>query len=208
MSTFGVMKQRISDEMKRGDLSLSSTAVQSSILSAIAHLERRRFWFNELTETVVSASSSATYVSLPATLLMVDSVRVTVGSRDYALSERPWGWINDVDSGQYYGYPDYFALKADQMRLYPPPNQDMPLTISGIQKLTEVSAAATADATNAWMTDGEELVRLIAKGMLFRDEVRNPQMAEYYRSEGERMMRELNRQTTNKASGRIRPRYL
>ena len=204
MSDFGTMKSRVAGEMKRGDLTVCASAVATAILSAIARLERKRFHFNEVVGLVVSASSSSTYVSLPATLLMVDSVRTTIGSRDYTLRAAPWGVINDVDSGQYFGYPSYYSLKGTQLRLYPPPNQDMPLTISGTQQLTEVSAAATAAATNAWMTDAEEMVRCLAKSFLFRDEVRNPQLQSWFETESMKAERELKRQSTNRQTSRLR----
>ena len=61
--TFGAMKARISNEMKRGELSASATAVQDSILSAIKYLERRRFTWNEFADTTASV-----FLSRPETL--------------------------------------------------------------------------------------------------------------------------------------------
>ena len=209
MSTFGTIKARVSGEMKRGELSASATAVQSAVLSAIAYLERRRFPWHEFHDEQITASSSTTYVPfsrMSVTPIIIDSVKMVIGSRDYPLMRRSWNEIDSIDAGQWYGYPDYFAIHGENFRLYPPPNDDYVMKIAGVKKLDEVSAGAAASATNAWMTDGEELVRLTAKSMLFRDELRNSELANYFSSESTRVMSEIKREVNAKvASGRIVP---
>ena len=198
MSDFGTMKTRIAGEMKRGELSVSATAVQSSILSAIQYLERRRFTWTEMREVSVTASSSATYVpfsQMSVRPLRIDLVTVEIGARTYEIDRLAHNRIMARDATNYYGYPDYYALQGKAMRLYPVPNQNMVLHLAGIQQLTEISAAAAPTATNGWMTDGEELVRLTAKAMLFRDELRAPEQANYFFGEAVRVRRELSNET-------------
>jgi len=218
MSTFGTIKGRVSDEMKRGELSASSTAVQASVLSAIAHLERRRFPWNEFEGASATASSSALYVPFSRftqdggvtfiSPLIIDSLKVQVNGRDYQLLRKTFRHIDAIDADEWYGYPDWYAVHGQQIRLYPGPNQEMVLSLSGVKRLTEVSISASASATNAWVTDGEELVRLIAKSMLFRDELRAPDLAGYFRQEANDIMREIQRETIAKtSSGRLTPSY-
>lgn len=195
MSDFGTMKQRIADEMARGDLSVSATAVQSSVISAIARLERKRFVFNEFYDKTLTASGTFAPLSQMAIVpVIVDSIKIVSGSRDYPITRRSWDELNSIDAGSYTGSPDYWAIQGQNIRLYPPPASDTVCKLAGVQKLTDISAAAATTATNAWMTDGEEMVRLLAKSMLFRDYVRNPQAAGYFESESARAERELMRE--------------
>lgn len=208
MSTFGTIKKRVSDEMKRGELSISSTAVQSSILSAIDYLKRRRFTWNEFSESSVTASSSATYVpfsNLAVTPVKIDMITVEVGNRTYPVERVSHNELMAHDATNYFGDPDYYAIQGEKIRLYPVPNQNTTLHLSGVQELTELSAAAATSATNAWVTDGEELVRLTAKAMLFRDELRAPEQANYFFGEALRVRRELERETSvMTTSGKLR----
>lgn len=212
MSDFGTMKARIAGEMKRGELSASSSAVQAAVLSAIAHLERRRFTWNEFQDEVGTASSSTTYVpfsNFSVTPLVVTTVSMIIGTRDYPLSRRTFQELESIDAGQWFGYPDYYAIHGEKFRLYPAPNGDYGMRIAGIKRLTEVSAAASTNASNSWMVEGEELVRLTAKSMLFRDELRNPELATYFKMEATQMMRELQKEVSSKAfSGRLVPQVL
>jgi hypothetical protein len=217
MSTFGTMKARIAREMKRGELSACATAVQDSVLSAIKLVENYRFAFNEFNDVTVTASSSATYVPFSRILsdasvvpVKIDTIKVVVSGRDYPLDETTWAAIDSIDAGQWYGYPDRYAVHSENIRLYPPPNQNMVLKIAGAKRLLEVTAGAAAAATNGWMVDAEEMIRCVAKGNLFRDELRNPTAADYFYGEAVKTRRELQRRATNLASsGRVRvPRMI
>ena len=213
MSTFGVMKARVAAEMKRGELTASATAVQAAVLSAIEFFKRRRFYFNEFNDALLTASASATYVTLSRLVsdssirpIIFDSIKAVIGTRDYPLTARNWKEIDSIDAGQWYGYPEWYAIHAEKIRLYPPPNQAYVLRISGVKDLIEVTAGAAAGVTNAWTNDAEEMIRCKAKSTLFRDELRNMQMAGIFESEAERVYKELLKEVTAKtSSGRIRP---
>jgi len=211
MSTYGTMLTRIAREMRRGDLTASSTAVGAAVRSAIQFYENERFFFTEFHGVEVSASSSASYVPFSAlgiTPVIFDSVKAVIGQRDYPLLERNWNEIDGIDSGQWYGYPDYYVLHGEEIRLYPPPNSNYTLTVSGVKKLTEISLSPSASATNAWMTDGEEMIRLKAKALLFRDELRAMDLAREFDTEAERSKKKVKRRTTSLAgSGRLTPRW-
>lgn len=204
MSDFQTMKARIATEMKRGELTASASQVQSAVISAIDFFKRRRFWFNEVHDTTLSVSTSS--VTLPASFIIIDSVKAVIGSRDYPLQRRTWHEIDSIDSGQWTGYPEWYSIHGDQIRSYPPPNDTYVYKLSGVVELTEISANASAAATNSWMTDAEEMIRCQAKGYLFRDEVRNFTIADIFFREAQRVYRELNRENRAKlSSNRIRP---
>lgn len=208
MSTFGTMRARVAREMKRGEITASSTAVADAIVSAIDLLKQHRFTFTEFHDEQITASGSTTYVPLTRMSVVaakVDTIKVVISSRDYPLDEKSWSEIDAIDSGQWYGYPEFYAIQGDEIRLYPPPNQNMTLRIAGVKELSEVSAAATNGATNAWMTEGELLIRHTAKANLFRDELRNNAQADYFDVQAGRARRELQRKANDlAATGRVR----
>lgn len=202
--TFGAIKARISDEMKRGELSASATAVQNSVLDAIKFFEGRRFPFNEFIDATHTTTSGTYAVTITATLRIVnlDAVKVTVNNRLYALTPRTWQELESIDSGQWTGYPDYYArYDEDLLRLYPTPNGTYTVTLSGTRKLETVSAGASASASNAWTGVAEEAVRLHAKGTLFRDQLRAPELAGAMFQEAERWMREYRKTAGQYARG-------
>jgi hypothetical protein len=204
MSGFATLKARVADEMKRGELTASATAVQSAVLDAIKFYEGRRFPFNEFLDTGHVTVADSPYVTLTATLRVVklDTVKVTIGSRDYPLKPTTWLSIDSIDSGQWSGYPEYYARYLEnRLRLYPIPNDAYTVKLSGIKKLEEVSAGATASASNAWTGVLEEPVRLYAKGVLFRDQLRAPELAQVAFTEAERKMREYKRESRQYQSG-------
>ena len=86
MSDYGKIKSRISREMKRGELSVSSTAVAQSVIDAINHFSKRRFWFNTGFEEVVTTPDTATIGSAVTGIIKIDSMKAAIGNRDYPLS--------------------------------------------------------------------------------------------------------------------------
>jgi hypothetical protein len=209
--TFGEIKARISSEMKRGELSASAASVQDSVLSAIKYLERRRFTWNEFADTTATASAGVSYLpfaNLPIKPLAIDTATVVLNGQRYMLEERNWKTIESVDSTLTSGNPDCYAIHGRSIRLYPKPSADFALILSGVKQLTEISANASSGATNAWTEDGEELVRLTAKAMLFRDQLRAPEQANYFQGEAAKVQRELQKETAAlTSSGALRPRF-
>jgi len=204
LSDFGTMKVRVSKEVKRGEISASASAVGKAVIGAIGYFERRRFAWNEFQGALKTTVASTTAVTLSVTsapnILSLDSIRMIIGTRDYPIIHVTWHRIESIDSGQYYGYPEMFAIHSNEVRLYPPPNDAYGMRWAGLFKLDEVSLSASTGATNKWMTDGEEMIRLRAKATIFRDELRNPNLANYFSQEAERVYGELIRETVFKVS--------
>jgi len=210
MSDYGTMKRRVAKEMKRGEITASSTAVAKSVIDAIHYFERRRFPWNEFQGALKTTVASVTAVTLSVTnvpnIILVDSIRMVIGSRDYPIRHEPWHRIESIDSGQWYGYPEMYAIHSNEIRLYPPPNAAYPMRWAGIKKLDDVSLGATSTASNKWMTDGEELIRLRAKATIFRDELRNPNLAQFFDAAANQVYDDIHKETTAKvASGRTVP---
>jgi len=169
MSNLGLMTARINDEL--GD-ARSSGRIPNAIQAAIRFYESERFWFNEgesCASTVVDQQAYAT----PTDYLEPDSLTVTDTVEDvrYTLTRRSWSWIRlhliDQDTKT---RPDDWAYYADQIWLYPVPDQVYTLTMSYLKRLDTLSAFTD---TNEWMTHGEELIRSRAKWDLLLHTIRD-----------------------------------
>ncbi len=170
MSTYGTMQTRIADEIKRTDL---TAQIQSAILSAIEFYKTDRFWWNESRSTAATVASQE-YYGLPADFLSLDFIGVTVSSRYYQLTPKSAHEMDSINwgAGTYTGYPAYFALYENNLRLYPIPNAVYTLTIAYLKQLTALSAAADS---NQWTVAAEELIRLHAKIDLMENLIRGPE---------------------------------
>ena len=211
------MTRRISAEMHRNDLTATSSLIKDAIISAIGYWEDRRFTFNEFRdENIVTTSGDAFLSSMPAGIIYLDSLKMTIGSRDYPLTPKSYAWMDYVDSGQWTGFPENYAwyqkgsatatASFQTLRLYPIPNGAYTVKMSYLKRLSEVTAGAGSAVTNAWMTAGERIVRMQTKGYLFDHHLRSPPNADrqYQLADKEykEMLSEINFRT---GSGLLRP---
>jgi len=181
MSTLGAMKTRIADETLRDDL---SSQIENAIRSAIKIWAPTRFHFNEKRYSLATVASTEYYamsdltntdgsaLSTGETLLEIDSFTLTYSNQPYPLSEQTQQWLDREQSlaTQYTGQPSCYGIFADKIRLHPIPDQVYACTISG---LAQLGTLANDNASNAWMTDGEALIRNQAKIIIYRDIVRD-----------------------------------
>lgn len=181
MSTFGTMKTRIADEIVRDDL---SSQIANAVISAIAIWAPQRFGFNEKRYRLTTVASQEYYamseltntdasaLGTGETLLEVDSFTLTYSGQPYSLLDCTQQWIDREQSASefYTGQPAFFGIFSDQIRLAPIPDAAYVSTISGLAQLGTLSADSD---TNAWMTEGEGLIRAQAKLILYRDIIRD-----------------------------------
>ena len=193
MSDFGTMTTRILDELNRTDL---TSQAQSAIQTSIKFYENRRFWFTEGRATA-STTSGTQYYALPTDFLDIDSITITVNSNTYKLTLRLYDRLEDwfVASSTYTGQPTDFAIYQEQIRLYPVPNGTYTLTISYHKKLTALSGDTD---TNAWMVQGEELIRNHAEGLLYLGKLRDFDAAQAVRSIRDETLSEMMKQTNGR----------
>lgn len=175
MTTYAVMQTRIADELARSDL---TSQIQKAILSAVAHYQKERFYFNEAVGTFSTVASQAWYSSSDladlATLAEIDTLRLATGATSYRLLATTIQWIEERDnSTAITADPTHYAYYRRQLRLWPTPNQTRTVTMNYI----DVPAALSADSdSNCWTTDAEALIRYRAKGDLFANVIRdNPE---------------------------------
>lgn len=192
MDTNG-LRLRIAHELNRqpsdliGSPSLSvGYAINREINSAIRHYESMRFRWNEVRESEFATTSAGTRnYSLPADLVMLDSLKVVDTSDYIVLRQRRWDELEDRDrqTSASDGVPTRYALYGNILRLYPWPDAAYTLVASYIKRyrptsltgsycavatmgggsLTATSTASHNNQINGWTTDGEELIRERAK---------------------------------------------
>ncbi len=152
------MIDRIDDELARGGS--DDTRIQAEILSAIGHYEQQRFWFTEGQATASTVAGQAN-IAVPTDLLEPASLALTdsAGSNTPPMTRRSWDYYlgrGGSDATYAQGTPCEYTYFADQFWFLPTPDAVYTLTLSYVKTL---GALATGTDTNAWMTDGEELVR-------------------------------------------------
>jgi len=210
MTTYGVMQDRIIDECARDTDSAFPAIVRREIQSAIRHYERERFFFNEKRATFSVSSSQEWYTSadlsdLPG-IVEFDGLTINLNSRLCPLTQRTFAYLEAIMSATtIFGDPTEFCIYRQQIRVYPVPNQGRAVTASYLYKFTTLSASTD---TNAWMTDGEELIRSRAKRKLYAEVIKDTDQAVIAAQSEAEALGSLRTETTARlASGRIMPRY-
>lgn len=176
---YAAMQARLADELSRSDL---TSQIKLAILSAIQTYRGKRFYFNELrSDTFNTVSGQEFYTSADLAdipnLPDIDSILFNQSSSfRYPLVKRTWAQLElwSINPTTVSGFPTDFCWYGGQIRLYPIPNGVYSCRISGTIRLTPDPLSADND-TNAWMTDGEELIRQRAKADLNINVIRDPE---------------------------------
>lgn len=184
MSTYATMQTRIARELTRSDL---TDDIKDAITTAIQDYEQHRFWFNDKRFKIATVANQAFY-DLPddlldeggnaleagEDLLEIDSALCNFNNWFQPLQAKSMGWIDAYQIPSYVGQPYYYGQVDTRIRFGPTPNGVYEITITGLARLKTLSEN---DDTNAWMTEGEKLIRSRAKVILYRDLLRNPDQA-------------------------------
>lgn len=154
---FGSMVRKIRTDLNRG--TRHDTRIREAIVDAIRFYRSKRFGFNQKRQTT-TINPGVEYLVLPTGWLEVDSLRLEDGSTRHPMHERGFDWLDDrYQSIGTTGRPVYFSVQNRQLRFAPIPDTSYSLVMSFLYQLPEVSVSATDEATNAWMVEGEELIR-------------------------------------------------
>lgn len=167
MTTYVTMRSRIAEELT--DSAITTAHINAAIQSAIKHYERKPFYFNQKKASTFSTVASQEYYTssdladIPY-IVQIDSF--VIGS--YKSTVRPvhHAEIEATQSGSITAQPNAYAYFNQKIRLFPIPDAVYTATLAYIYRLDALSADGD---TNAWMTDGEELIRQSAKRILALD---------------------------------------
>lgn len=190
MTTFGVMIDRIEDEIDR---QTEETHVRRAIVSAIDHLKVFRFPWNEDTFSFETVDGEDTYLEVDTPtgftgftldttselleldrILEIDYLHYQDGGYRYELRRENWNQLKDITiDGSPDGVPDAYAMSGHGILLYPEPNDAYTIEGRCHFQLERLYIDSDTAITNAWFTRAEELVRARALmylyGYTFRD---------------------------------------
>ena len=170
MTTYITMIDRISSEVGGVTPASSTTSptlaeIKAAILSAVDHYTRMPFYFLESrasTFNTVAAQEyygSADLAAIPD-IAHIDELTITVNSIRTQMDRQSFAYIDAQNAvSTIYGRPTDYCYYAKQIRLSPIPDAVYSIRIAGDIRLAALSADAD---TNAWMTDGERLIRFRA----------------------------------------------
>jgi hypothetical protein len=175
---FSDMQTAIAGELARTDL---TTEIQREINNAITFYGNKAFWFNEATMAAITTVQGQRYYPLPANFAAVLDVLTTLGTYTYRLEPRTEQYLDQVDWGNDFwsGYPTDYSFWNGQIRLFPPPQGGLPVTVKGTAILTPQPLTNDTD-TNAWLTSAEELIRTRATRQIYGRYIRDPEQYALY----------------------------
>jgi hypothetical protein len=178
MTTLAVMKARIADEIARSDL---TSQIAYAITDAIEAYKQKKFSFSNARfnfSTVISQEfyDSSDHANLAADVLQkIESIFVYIGETPRRLKAMSPDAIESAATDSFTADPSNYCWYGEQLRLWP-----IPYAVRTVRMLAKIRPAApAADGTtgNAWMTEGERLIRCRAKFELFTHVIRNSEKA-------------------------------
>lgn len=165
MATLGQTVERIREDINRG--TDYDARIKRAIADAIRFYRSKRLGFN-IKRAYAVLTSGNEYVSLPTDWIEADLLRLDKDDDREVMEEVTYDWIEDENvAGDQRGRPMKYAIQHRTLRLYPIPDQTYTLMFSFQYELKDVSVSASDNATNAWLEEGEELIRKHAMSDLY-----------------------------------------
>jgi hypothetical protein len=165
VSTLGRMVARIREDIDRG--SSFDPRIKQAIADAISFYKTRRLGFN-IKRARALLTSGNELVSLPLDWIEADFLRLEDDGSREPMEEVTYDWMEDEGrNDDNRGRPTKYAIQHRELRLYPVPDRSYTLVLSFQYDLQNVSVSASDGETNAWMTEGEELIRKHAMSDLY-----------------------------------------
>lgn len=209
MTTLTIMKARIADELARSDL---TSTIAYAITDAISAYSTERFHFSESRAisfpTVASQQfyTVADHASIPL-INVIDYVGIYVGDIMSRLrSETPAEIEVWSQNGQGEAIPSSYCWYGDSLRLYPTPGDVYTVRIGAAVKVA--APASDSEASNAWMTHAERLIRSRAKLELALHVLKDPELAQTMATATEEALQQLRDRSARLGQlekGRVRP---
>jgi hypothetical protein len=179
MATLLQLRNEIKQEIGDSANNLLTDEINTAINAAIEFWERKRFDFNEGADTSITTVNGTPDYAIPSAVYSVDEIQLDINSHDcHLLRENYRWWIKrQKDNQSQVGQPNHFAIYRRRIWLYPTPNDAYDMTIHGIVELTPNPLSLDAD-TNAWITEGKQLIKMHAKADLCLNLLQDPTAAQ------------------------------
>jgi hypothetical protein len=181
---------RICDDISRPESEMAAVA-QREILTAITFYESKRLTFNERT-LVVTLSQTSDYAysflvkndtDVEDIIAIDDPIKALYSNREDTIWLEPWRDLYALDQlGVSTTVPSCWSHWNNTVRFYPAPNNDLVVTIQAHVRLTTLLSASGLPTTNAWLTDGEELIRNRATRMVWTKKLMDMEMGSVYQT--------------------------
>jgi len=152
------MIARIEREMQRPDL---IQEIGEAINDAIEYYDRRNFWFLEGSQTISVAAGTP---NVPAPFL---NIRLACGNGpngEFDLCIASYDDLKQNLIGGQQGQPSQIAILGGVLHFNPVPNTAITIELTGRQKQGPL---VNPTDTNAWMTEGQALIRYRALSYLY-----------------------------------------
>lgn len=196
MTTLTTMKSRIAREVRRSDL---TTQIAEAISSAIGSYQDQRWYFNESRDLTFSTVADQEFYSSTddadiGLIKKIDYVKIYYDDNPQELDVKTsehMEWLSQ--NGTQTGEPRNYCYYNRKIRLYPIPSEVYTVRVAGVIKLAE--PATDGEANNAWMIDGERLIRSRAKYELALHVLRDKRLAEEMGSAVQEAEAQLRRDT-------------
>ena len=142
--SYAALQARIADELSRSDL---TSEIVLEIASAIEWYQYESFPWTEASTAAFNTVKGQRYYSLPANFLRVTDALSQIGNYTYKLTGVTEQYIDRIDWGDVFwtSYPILFSLWSNQIRLFPPPQANLPVQIKGI-----ISQLPLMTPTKSW----------------------------------------------------------
>ncbi len=209
MTTLGIMKERIADELARDDL---VSQIGYAINDAIGAYQSERWYFCESRNlTFDTVASQEIYTAADdadiGRIVKIDWLTVYINSQPYELLPMRPGEMEHLSWGNTsLSHPAWYAFYEEGVRLYPVPDQAYTVRIGA--QISVLPPADDDEPDNAWMTKAERLIRSRAKLELalhvLKDTDLAATMAEAVTEAYEQLKSRTN-QLTQYGEGRVRP---
>lgn len=174
--TFLDMYTRVTTELRRSN---ATDSAKQAINDAIAEAANDRLYFNEMPDVQFNTVNGQEYYP-DLGFVGLDAIWYFNGTSRYNAQLANNDDLDDAAEGSVIGGQlMYLSHTAGQFRLYPIPTSVIAVHISGYGRLTPYPLAVDTD-TNAWLTDGEQYIRALAKRNFYRDIARDYGEARVY----------------------------
>jgi hypothetical protein len=205
MTTLGVLKARIADDLARTDL---TSQIASAIADAIDEYKAERLGFNETVSAALDFVAGTASYAVPTDFLKLDRMEHRDTSGDTTLDQISYAdyqaWTHSAANDQ--GQPSRFAIYDDKFFFWPTPDSSSDDYV--VSYLQDLGVPATDDATNAWMVAGRNLIRVRAKADLYMHVIRDQQEAAVCYAEAANQLARLKKQAARaRGPRRVRARW-
>jgi hypothetical protein len=161
------LQARIADELSRADLLTPTTEqaalgitlspIQLEIAAAIEWYQYESFPWTEASTAVFQTVQGQRYYPLPANFLRDVDALSQIGNYTYKLEGVTEQYLDRLDWGTVFwtSYPILFSLWENQIRLFPPPQGNLPVQVKGIISQLPLMTATKTWAANTNFTAGD-----------------------------------------------------